>query len=123
MIKTVQRFEKTGSLQSLPRSGAPLKFTQRDQSIIYRNSINNPEKSSIDLSQEYNEFYKIKMSPQYVRRFLFKKGLRSYVSKRKPYLTTSMAKKDWHLPKNMSRKILVSGQMSSSQTKRTLRFK
>ena len=92
-VKTYQRYLKTGSLESLPRSGAPTKILKRDESMILRTSVNNPHLSSTELAAEFNEFNDKMVSSQHIRRILFRNGLKSYKALKKQYLTKKMKRK------------------------------
>ena len=75
----------------MPRTGAPKKITERDIRKIKRFSLENPNKSSRQISIECAISRKI--SHQYIRTILLKNDIRSYIAKKKPFLTKNMAQR------------------------------
>ena len=104
MQYTIKKYNKSGSLESEHRTGRPALIDERHKRRIKRISISQPHLSSSEISIEFSKFTKQSISPQYVRKISFKSGLRSYVAKRKPFLTKNMKKKRFNFAKKYSNK-------------------
>ena len=76
------------------RLGRPKKLTERDVRCIVRDCFENPTKTCQELAITFNMIGdKKSISSSTVQKVLFKKGLRSYVARKKPYLSYAMKKK------------------------------
>ena len=88
---------KSGNLKSNNRPGRPLKISNRDGSMIEREITKNPFTPSSEIAKKFLKEYKKQISSLTIRRYLDKKNLKCYVSKKKPLLSKETAKKrlDW----------------------------
>ena len=92
----ISQFKNSGSVEPKKRSGRPRKFTDRDIRKVIRECIKKPEASSQSIANTFNcnnsECNK-SISAESVRKILFKRGFKSYIAKKKPFLTKKMIKK------------------------------
>ena len=84
---------KAGNLSNDIRTGRPSKLTRRDESFLAREVKKDPFIASRELSERTFIVQNCPLSAPSIRRILLKLKLRSYVSKKKPLITPSMAKK------------------------------
>ena len=88
---TVSRIAKKSrlgySLTSKARSGRPTLTSRRDESLMVKNVLENPSISSTELSKKLLEEIDLSISPSTLRKKLLNCGLKSYSSKKKPFLT------------------------------------
>lgn len=91
--RIVQKFQNTGSIQDLPRSGRPPTIGCHLERRIVRTIRSGDAETASDVIN----ILQINASSQTVRRILKKNNLRSYMKKRKPKLTKEQKKTrfDW----------------------------
>lgn len=91
---TFKKYQSTpGELSSKKRTGRPSILTKREESIIVRTSVRNPFKSAKEIQNIFNFDNSKSISRQLVSKILFQRGLKSYVSKKKPLLTKYHSKR------------------------------
>lgn len=88
VTRIFQRFEKTGNLQSQPRSGRPKSLSPRDKRAIIRQV-----RIKYDLTRrELVNDLQLSVSPSTVRRTLDEENLRKWRSKKRVHLSDESAK-------------------------------
>ena len=93
--KIIKRYRETGSVEAKRNSGRPKKFTEREERSLVRNCITNPGLSSKAIAGEYNQSNESEnktISASMVRKILFRRNLRSYRARKKPFLSDRMIK-------------------------------
>ena len=87
VLRTIQKFEKTGTIADKNRSGRPrITSITDDNTSIYRIARKNPKYSAKETVQEVNLALKNHISRQTVNRRLIDRELCCYVAARKPLL-------------------------------------
>ena len=86
VLRTIQKFEKTGTTADKNRSGRPRITSITDDNSIYRIARKNPKYSAKEIAQEVNLALKNHISRQTVNRRLIDRKLCCYVAAKKPLL-------------------------------------
>lgn len=86
VVKTGKRKRETGNLKDRPREGRPVKFTKREERRTVRKITRNECSTAVDIQKELKKEGK-DVSTETVRRVLKKKGLKSKVKCKKPFLS------------------------------------
>ena len=98
----MKRYEELNSFKSRPRSGKPKKFNTHECRAVKLICLKNPELSSVEISNQFNDSNSKTISPQNVRKILFNFGLKSYAARKKPFLSKNMRYKRKLFAKNYS---------------------
>ena len=77
------------SAKSRPRSGRPLKASNRNESAIVRQTIQDPHLSSNEINCRFSN---LNLSSRTIRQIQFTKGLKSFRSRAKPLFTKRMVR-------------------------------
>lgn len=89
----VKKFEMTGSVNTLPRSGRPKILNSRDRRNIIRKVNENPRISAPKLAVDVElEIGKI-VHPENIRRILRKSGLNGRIPRKKPFISLENRRK------------------------------
>ena len=95
--RAFNRYKTEGMLEARPRSGRPSIFSKRDESFLIREIVADPSKPSSELTESICTIKKANINSSTIRKFLIRKGLKTYSATKKPYLTKKMkkARLDW----------------------------
>ncbi|XP_065650336.1 uncharacterized protein LOC136078490 [Hydra vulgaris] len=86
VLRTIQKFKKTGTTEDKNRSGRPRITSITDDNSINKIARKNPKYSAKEIAQEVNLALKNHISRQTVNRRLIDRKLCCYVAARKPLL-------------------------------------
>jgi transposase len=86
VLRIHQRKEETGSFENKPKSGRPRVLSVHTERQILRLVASNQCSTAIDIQKQLQNFEKIKVSADTIRRTLRRNGLVSRIKKKKPYL-------------------------------------
>ena len=84
--RTLERFRKTGSYSSRPKSGRPRSTTKQEDQFIKLTSLRNRRATAGDIQLAINSTRERPISKATVRRRLTASGLRGRVARSKPFL-------------------------------------
>ena len=90
---TVKKYREYKNLKTSERSGCPAKINNRDKRLLKRLSMQNPHNLCQEISAAFITSDNAKISKQSVCQSLLSLGLRSYVARKKPFLTRRMKQK------------------------------
>lgn len=83
-LRHIQQYKTFKNVTQAPR---PRKTSRKEDSLIYRASIEDPFKSSTVIQREISEKYGINVSSRTIRRRLNEKNLRGCISQHKPHVS------------------------------------
>lgn len=90
--KVIQKFEKTGTVADLPRSGRPKKLSDKAERNLVNTVKREPRLASSQLAAALHAQGIADIKPRTVRHILQKNGLHGCVARKKPYLTSEHKK-------------------------------
>lgn len=93
VYKTIDRFKKTNTLNSLPKSGRPSALNESDRCYLRLCSVRDRRKTLSVLIEDFNCERKIPVSNSVVNRSLHSWGMIGRVACRKPLLSSRNVKK------------------------------
>ena len=113
ICKTIQRFNKFNSYQSLPRSGRPRVLTESDRRYLKLCAVRNRRATLSHLTEDFNSIRKVSIINSAINRSLHSWGMVGRVACRKPLLSAKniikrlrFAKKHVKWSKNKWKKVL-----------------
>ncbi len=112
VAKTIQRFNRTGSIQNRPHHGRPKKLSARAQRHIQRSCLVNRRMSAASIAAKVEGVGGQPVSAQTIRRTLHQIGLHGCHPRRKPLLKMMYKKARKQLLKTSRLRTWITGTMS-----------